>query len=115
MNMYRGFRDAIHVPFIIATCNTELNPGDKVSLREDGDQCVKWGGKPDGVSAPDREDVEPMWHGVADPFRESAIQAGELFAVHIRKECFCDMRHDFRIEVRDNGGTSTCHSVCDIT
>ncbi len=100
-----GFRDAIHVPFIIVTCDSELQPGDKVSLRHD-DACIKWGG------ASERE--EPIWHGVADPFRETAIPAGEPFAVHIRKECFASLRHDFLIEVHDRGGTDTCHQVCDI-
>lgn len=113
MENYAGFRDAIHVPFIIVTCNVQLQPGDKVSLRHDN-ECVKWGGLPDVGKNDYDENVEPMWHGVAEPFRESPIPAGELFAVYIRKECFSGLRHDFQIEVHDRGGTSTCHSVCDI-
>ncbi len=107
-----GFRDAIHVPFIVVICPTEINPGDKVSLRNDYEDdrtkitCVKWGGRP--------EREEPMWHGVADPFREAVIPAGEEFQVWIRKECFKGLRHDFKIEVYDRGGTDHCHSVCDI-
>ena len=104
-----GFRDAIHVPFVVVTCETELQPGEKLSLRNSGEHrseigCVKWGGTQD----------EPMWHGVADPFREIAIPAGEAFTVWIRKECFRGLRHDFTIEVHDRGGTDTCHSVCDV-
>ena len=98
-----GFRDAIHVPFIMVTCNTSIEPGNKVSLRHDN-ECVKWIGRPD----------EPMWHGVADPFRETSIPPGEVFAIYIRKECFSELRHDFVIEVHDYGGSDTCHSVCDI-
>jgi hypothetical protein len=101
---FAGFRDAIHVPFIMVTCETAIEPGDKVSLRHNN-SCVKW---------PGQFEVEPMWHGVADPFRESLIPSGELFAAYIRKECFGKLRHDFVIEVYDRGGTDTCHNVCDI-
>lgn len=101
MTGFLGFRDAIHVPFVMVTCDVELTPGVKVSLRHDN-KCVKWDGG------------EPMWHGVADPFRETSIQPGEVFACMIRKECFRRLRHDFEIEVHDRGGTDTCHSVCDI-
>lgn len=105
LNNYAGFRDAIHVPFIMVTCDEILNPGDKCSLRNDN-KCVEWGGR--------SEQDEPMWHGVADPFRESNIPAGELFPVYIRKECFSGLTHNFQIEVHDRGGTNTCHQVCDI-
>ena len=98
-----GFRDAIHVPFIVVTCETMIEPGDKCSLRHDN-KCEKWRGRDD----------EPMWHGVADPWLEKPINAGEPFRVMIRKECFSGLRHDFTIEVHDRGGTDTCHSVCDI-
>ncbi len=98
-----GFRDAIHVPFIIVTCENALVPGEKCSLRDEK-SCVKWNGTAE----------EPMWHGVADPFRESVIDAGVLFPLYIRKECFSGMRHDFMIEVHDRGGTDTCHTVCNI-
>ena len=101
--MQIGFRDAIHVPFIVVTCNVSLRPGDKVQLRHD-DKCELWDGLEHG----------PMWHGVAEPFRETDIPAGEPFAVYIRKECFAKLRHDFDIEVHDRGGTETCHNVCDI-
>lgn len=97
---YAGFRDAIHVPFILVTCGKMLMPGDRVMLRH-GNTCEKW----DGLE---------MWHGVADPFSEPPINAGELFRVFIRKECFTKLRHDFEIEVHDRGGTATCHNVCDI-
>lgn len=100
--MRAGFRDAIHVPFIIVSCDETVSPGDKCSLRHDN-KCCPWSRL--------RED---WWHGVADPFRESDIPAGELFAVYLRKECFGRLRHDFVIEVHDRGGTDTCHSVCDI-
>ena len=106
-----GHRDAIHVPFIMVTCDAELQPGEKVSLRHN-DKCVRWGGLPE--SDDDFAEVEPMWHGVADPFSEGAIPAGRVFAVFIRKECFTGLRHDFQIEVHDRGGTATCHLVCDI-
>lgn len=107
-----GFRDAIHVPYIMVTCETALEPGDKLSLRND-DKCVKWGGKPErGIH--DYDDVEPDWHGVADPFRETTIPAGEVFPCMIRKECFSGLTHNFQIEVHDRGGTQTCHSVCDV-
>lgn len=110
-----GFRDAIHVPFIVVTCKSDLEPGDKLSLRHD-DKCVKWGGLP--MEVYDEmymgDNVEPMWHGVADPFLESTIPPGEPFRCMIRKECFRELRHDFQIEVHDRGGTETCHSVCDI-
>lgn len=111
-----GFRDAMHVPFVFVTCETELQPGDKCSLRHD-DKCVKWSGKPEGNGIYEYKmtvEAEPMWHGVADPFRESPIPANEPFPVFIRRECFTRMRHDFEIEVHDRGGTSTCHLVCDI-
>lgn len=109
-----GFRDAIHVPYIVVQCNEVLQPGDKCSLRQRDDEhdtyltthCVKWSGK--------SEDVEPMWHGVADPFSETPIPAGTPFPLYIRKECFSGLRHDFQIEVHDRGGTETCHQVCDI-
>jgi hypothetical protein len=104
----QGFRDAIHVPFVVTKCNELLQPGAKCSLRdEDYDNpriaCVRWS---DG----DR----PDWHGIADPFRETPIAAGELFRLYIRKECFSGMTHQFQIEVHDRGGTDTCHSVCNI-
>lgn len=107
--MQLGFRDAVHVPFVVVTCKADLQPGDKLSLRNIDDEstvigCVKWGGRDD----------EPMWHGVADPFRENTIVAGEAFSVWLRKECFSRLTHNFTIEVHDRGGTSTCHSVCDI-
>jgi len=100
---YAGFRDAIHVPYIMVTCDTALEPGDKCSLR-DNNKCVKWFGEQD----------EPMWHGVVNPFLEKPIPSGELFAVYIRKECFSGLRHDFQIETHDRGGTEMCHSVCNI-
>lgn len=103
MEMHVGFRDAIHVPFVVVTCDATLLPGDKCSLRDEN-SCVRWGGSPN----------EPMWHGVADPFSETPISAGTPFAVYIRKECFSALRHDFTIEVHDTGGTDTCHSVCNI-
>lgn len=90
-----GYRDAIHVPYIMVTCS--------ITLRDDY-KCVRWCGSRD----------EPDWHGVADPFRENDLPAGELFAVYIRKECFSELRHDFTIEVNDHGGTDTCHSVCNV-
>lgn len=103
MDKRAGFRDAIHVPFIIVTADTVIRPGDKCSLRHEN-KCEKWGGRDD----------EPMWHGVAEPFRETDIPVGELFAVFIRKECFSGLTHNFQIEVHDRGGTDTCHDVCDI-
>lgn len=113
-----GFRDAIHVPYIMVTCDVELQPGDKISLRGDSEwvtKCVKWGGKLASTEFfDDYGKTEPMWHGVADPWREKPIPAGEVFPCMIRKECFSGMRHDFTIEVHDRGGTATCHSVCDI-
>ena len=118
---FHGFRDAIHVPYVMVKCKADLQPGDKVSLRhgENEDErrlmVVKWGGKPEGRPYPHEDyDTEPMWHGVADPFLETPIPAGELFRCMIRKECFSGLRHDFTIEVHDRGGTATCHSVCDI-
>jgi hypothetical protein len=103
--MHKGFRDAIHVPFVMVTCGDTLRPAEKCSLRDEN-QCVRWqGGSPD---------IEPMWHGIADPFRESEIPSGEVFPLYIRKECFHGLTHDFQIEVHDRGGTGTCHSVCDI-
>ena len=100
---YAGFRDAIHVPYIVVTCETALRPGEKCSLRHE-DKCVPWGGSQD----------EPMWHGVADPFSEVTFPANTLVPVFIRKECFSGLRHDFQIEVNDRGGTETCHQVCDV-
>jgi len=113
-----GFRDAIHVPYVVVACDTALEPGCKVSLRHNGDdsdvsRCVKWGGKPE-TGLYGRGDVEPMWHGVADPFLESTIPANSPFRCFIRKECFTKLRHDFLIEVYDRGGSNTCHSVCGI-
>lgn len=102
--MHAGFRDAVHVPFILVVCDATLQPGDKCSLRDDDHRCVKWGGSPN----------EPMWHGVADPFLEEPIPAGSLFAVHIRKECYSKLTHNFQIEVHDRGGTDTCHEVCNL-
>jgi len=102
-DLQRGFRDAIHVPFIIVSCDSELQPGDKISLRHD-DKCVLWQGS----------NYEPDWHGVAEPFRLTKIPAGELFACFIRKDCFSGLTHNFKIEVNDHGGTDTCHKVCDI-
>lgn len=113
-----GFRDAIHVPYVMVSCPTPLEPGDKISLRGDSEhvtQCVKWGGKPEGRPYPYEDyDTEPMWHGVADPWRSTTIPAGEVFPCYLRKECFGGLRHDFTIEVHDRDGTATCHSVCDI-
>jgi len=109
-------RDAIHVPYITVTCPTQLNPGDKCSLRQDDGKitCVKWGGLPEHSSSEYDDNIEPIWHGVADPFSEAPILAGQIFALYLRKECFRELRHDFTIEVHDRGGTSTCHQVCDI-
>ena len=103
MKESKGFRDAVHVPFIMVTCGVMVQPGRKVSLRHD-DGCVPWTGNRDLT----------MWHGVADPFREEPIEPGEVFAVYIRKECFTNLTHNFEIEVHDRGGTDFCHSVCEI-
>jgi hypothetical protein len=103
--VHPGFRDAVHVPFIMVTCHTPLEPGTKVSLRDDN-KCVAWTG--------DSEENEPMWHGVVDPFLESIVPSNTLVTIFIRKECFKSLRHVFEIEVHDRGGTATCHSVCDI-
>jgi hypothetical protein len=100
-----GFRDAIHVPFIVVTCDVTVEPGTKCSLRSE-ESCVRWEGR--------NQSEEPEWHGVADPFRESKIIGGESFRLMIRKECFSGLTHNFQIEVGDRGGTSTCHQVCDI-
>ena len=100
-----GFRDAIHVPFIVVRCKAPLQPGEKVSLR-DRNWCVPWGGLP--------EPEEPDWHGVVNPFLDSIIPPETPFEVYIRKECFSRLRHDFIIETRDDGGTETCHAVCNI-
>lgn len=102
---YPGFKDAVHVPFVMVRCDTPLERADQVSLRHDH-KCVKWRGG--------STDIEPMWHGIADPFRDGFIPAGELFPVYIRKECFTRLTHDFEIDVQDRGGTAQCHSVCNI-
>ena len=84
-----GFRDAIHVPYIVVSCNAKLAPGDKCSLRSDGrflNTCVKW----DVSQFDEYENKE--WHGVADPWRETAIEVYELFRLYIRKECFSGLR-----------------------
>ena len=65
-NKRKGFRDAIHVPYVLVTCHTSLTPGQKVSLRE-GNECVAY-----------RPGEDAMWHGVADPF-EHQIEANQLF------------------------------------
>lgn len=105
MTDYEGFRDAIHVPFVVCKCVAPLHPGEKCSLRgsESRITYVPW-----------RSGDNIGWHGVADPFREAAIQPGELFRLFIRKECFSGLTHRFQIEVHDTGGTDTCHSVCNI-
>lgn len=104
-SFFLGDRDAVHVPFVIVKCNAPLARADKISFR-DSFMCVKWlGGS---------EEYEPMWHAIADPFRDGDIPAGELFPAYIRKECFSRLTHTFQIEVHDRGGTKTCHSVCDI-
>lgn len=120
-----GFRDAIHVPYVVVQCDDEdLEPGTKVSLRQLDTEmyrkvtrCVRWTGRPvggDAYTADDYDTSEPMWHGVVDPFLESPAPKGTPFRFMLRPECFRGMRHDFDIEVHDRGGTSTCHSVCDI-
>jgi len=98
-----GFRDAIHVPYVVVQCDRDLHPGSKCSLRSDR-TCVMW------VDAAD----EPDWHGIADPFLLAYIPAGTPFRLLIRPECFSRLRNDFQIEVHDRGGTLTCHEVCDI-
>lgn len=107
MKDYIGFRDAIHVPFIVTACDVAVCPGEKLSLRHGEREglvtCVKW-----------REGDEIMWHGVADMFAEKIIPPNEPFRLYIRKECFSGLTHQFQIEVQDRGGTDTCHSVCDI-
>lgn len=110
---HEGFRDAIHVPFIVCKCVAPLNPGDKCSLRGDENHItyVTWK-KGDGAN--EYGDPELDWHGVADPFREVQIQPGELFRLYIRKECYSGLTHQFKIEVHDRGGTANCHSVCNI-
>ena len=105
-DLHVGYRDAIHVPFIVVTCDRNINPGDKISLRMD-DKCVLWG-YGDGIE-------EPMWHGVVNPFLEQTVLAGKPFRVFIRPECFSRLRHDFTIETNDDGGTDTCHLTCDIS
>lgn len=102
MTTYKGFRDAIHVPFVMVDCSADLSPGQKCSLRDDW-TCVPW-----------QEGDEIDWHGIADPFRIGVIKAKEVFPLSIRKECFSGLTHNFQIEVHDRGGTDTCHSVCDI-
>lgn len=114
-----GYRDAIHVPYVVVKCDQPLLPGDKVSLRgsyDDVTECVKWRGLPDGRMVDEHHmgETEPMWHAVAEPFTEKEIPAGAAFRAMLRPECFSSMRHVFRIEVHDTGGTSTCHQVCDI-
>lgn len=116
MSEILGFRDAIHVPYIVLKCNGALMPGQKCSLRgdryeEEGISCVPW---IPGDGANEFGDPPLDWHGVADPFRETPIVDGDLFRLYIRKECFSGMTHAFQIEVHDRGGTATCHSVCNI-
>ena len=108
-----GHRDAIHVPFIVCKCHTPLQPGQKCSLRGDGDHItyVVWS---PGDGANSYGDPPLDWHGVADPFRESPIEVGELFRLFIRKECFSNLTHQFQIEVGDRSGTVNCHSACDV-
>lgn len=106
MDEYIGFRDAVHVPFIVITCKTAVSPGEKLSLRHDNHErigCVKW-----------CEGDKIMWHGVADMFAEGVIPPDQPFRLYIRKECFAKLTHYFDIDVNDRGGTDTCHSVCNI-
>jgi len=122
-----GDRDAIHMPFVVVACKSDLKPGDKVSLRGSDDDawdkvsaCVKWGGSPEDpgesryYGGEDWSDTEPAWHGVVDPFMEDGPKAKEPFRVFIREGYFSNLSHSFRIEVNDTGGTATCHKVCDI-
>lgn len=108
-----GFRDAIHVPFVVVVCDQRASRGAKAWLTsEDMDgpvsQCRLWR---NGSEC----DPQPDWHGVVDPFLDSeVIEAGTPFRLMIRKECFRRLRHDFEIDVHDRGGTATCHSVCDV-
>lgn len=84
-----GFRDAIHVPFVMVTCDTDLQPGDKISFRRDGDVCIRWAGP--------SMDWHLDWHGVADPFVEGQIPKGQLFRAMIRKEFYANLRHVFEL------------------
>lgn len=103
MNELIGFRDAIHVPFIVVRSGEQLSPGDKCSLREEN-YCVKWW----NIFG------EPIWHGVVDPFVEQPFLPGTPFRLFIRKDCYSALRHVFEIEVHDRGGTDTCHEVCNV-
>lgn len=113
MTEHEGHRDAIHVPFIVCKCIAPLHPGEKCSLRGSDSHITYVSWRP-GDGANEYGDPPLDWHGVADPFRESPIQAGESFRIYLRKECFSGMTHHFNIEVHDRGGTVNCHSVCDI-
>jgi len=112
MDEQAGFRDAIHVPYVIVTCDTPMPRAAKAWLQSKAGRppktCQLW--------EPSTEfDPQPDWHGVADPFWKSeSIPANTPFRLMIRDECFRRLRHDFEIEVHDRGGTATCHSVCDV-
>lgn len=110
-----GFRDAIHVPYVVVTCNETAPSGAKAwfdsgscNYDDRPRECRLW--------RPSTEyDPQPDWHGVVDPFIEDeTIAPGTPFRLLIRAECFSRLRHDFEIEVHDRGGTATCHSVCDV-
>jgi len=117
VDLVLGSRDAVHVPFVVVECSDDLEPGQKVSLRDPATsrtlnhgfgsplRCVIW----DGGGT-----CEPEWHGVVDPFLDGKVSAGTLFRCMIRPGFFSSFRHTFRIETHDSGGTSTCSSVCDI-
>ena len=122
--MKLGERDAIHVPYIVVHCKEDLQPGQRVSLRGEGscweggpEPCVPWGGLPDGPSADGSylHDTEPDWHGIVDPFLDGPIAKETPFRCFIREQCFSNMKHTFRFDHGDWGGSSTCHSVCNIT
>lgn len=106
-----GFRDAIHVPFLVVTCDVDVPRAAKAWIISDDrrpNKCCLW-------RASTEDDPQPDWHGVADPWCDGdVIAAGTPFRLMLRKECFRELRHDFTIEVHDRGGTATCHSVCDV-
>lgn len=105
-----GFRDAIHVPFVVVTCGENAPRGHRAYFVREWDEgetkkCILW----------HRDAPHPDWHGVVDPFSEhDVIPAGQPFRLMVRERFFSRMRHVFEIEVHDRGGSSTCHQVCDV-
>ena len=83
-HMPEGYRDAAHVPVVVARSYSQLVPGQRVRLDLSGTECTPWN---DGD-----------YHGVVDPFLEGPVPERSLVNVFVKPSLVESFRHMFDID-----------------